>query len=108
MNTLYQTTLKFYDHFLKFVHGVRDVESFPLFNHVEVLHFQEYQPVCSHNETDKTMTQVNTFASAPNVAHVHKYTHSMYEYSGTRYSKQICLEAKHLPFLNADNVGMAV
>ena len=66
--------LKFYDHFWKIVCGVRDFESFPLFNHVEVLHFQEYQPVCSHNETDKTMAQVNTFASASNVAHVHKYS----------------------------------
>ena len=73
---------------------MRDFESFPLFNHVEGLHFQEYQPVCSHNETDKTMTQVNTFASASNVAHVHKYTHSIYKYSGTRYSNQICLKTK--------------
>ena len=32
----------------------------------------------------------------------------MYEYSGTRYSKKICLETKHLPFLNANNVGMAI
>ena len=71
-----------------------------------MLHFQEYQPACSQNETDKTMAQVH-YAPTPNVTHVHKYTHCMYEYSGPDIPTRFALK-QNLPFLNARNVGIAI
>ena len=61
--------------------------------------------MCSHNETDKTMTQVNTNAPTPNVAHVHIVCTSTV---GPDIPTRFALKPKHLPFLNANNVGMAV
>ena len=73
-----------------------------------MLYFPEYQPACSHNETDKTMAEADTDAPASMVANTHKYTWSMYKYSVIQQFNQICLKTKNLPFLNINNVGMAI